>query len=504
MANPAVAKTEATFNAVANNQMALVAALLLEATIRQFSLHSHSATDFLFIVLQLVAESSPLLLAHYFAERCALLKRHWWAGAIWGAGFVLYPLAHLWLGSQLPRFADWALLSVQGWLLLLLASAGFGLSQLLAQRHATAGFQFVSRLFSLNSVMLLLMATWAIVMAGIFASTDDPVRNQPLQAVIDTDTVVVNFEFFLHYLWQFLLLGTCVLFICWLNRYLLIRRILARKGVFAYVASCLISVILLTPLLCSIVLWLPLNIPEFTFLPSQDNNIFAPVNFQFCFMVLLLSVPVILAFERQQQEKILAEVAQRQSATELQLLQQQINPHFLFNTLNNLYSLTLTGSAQASALVLQLANLLRYTVYEGQHQRVSLAQEIQYLQDFLALQAIRSGDKCQLHVQWPEQAEQWQIAPLLLIILLENAFKHGVEPSQSGCSVKLELKLANGRLLLRCTNSLPEKQHSPTPGIGLENLQKRLNLLYAGKHRLTVEPRDDWWHAELSLELEPC
>ncbi|MDX1539156.1 sensor histidine kinase [Arsukibacterium sp.] len=504
MANPAVANTKATCNAVANNQLALVAALLLEAIIRHFSWQSQSAIDFLFIVLQLVLESLPLLLAHYFAGRLTLLRRRWWAGAVWCAGFVLYPLAHFWLGSQLPVFAEWALFSVQGWSLLVLASAGFGLSRMLAKRNTTAGFQFFSRLLSLNSVSLLLLAAWAIVMAGIFASTNDPVRNQPLRAFIDTDTVIVNFESFLQYLWQFLLLGSCVLFICWLNRYFLIRRILAREGVFAYVAGCLISIIVLTPLLSSIVLLLPLNIPEFSFLPSQDYNIFDPVNYRFCFFVLAISTPVIMAFERQQQEKALAEIAQRHSQTELQLLQQQVNPHFLFNTLNNLYALTLTGSEQAPKLVLQLANLLRYTVYEGQSQQVSLAREIQYLQDFLALQAIRSGEKCQLHVEWPDNTEQWQIAPLLLIILLENAFKHGVEVSESRCTVNLKLNIINGRLLLCCANTMPEKPTSHKAGIGLENLQKRLNLLYAEKHRLTAEPRDGWWHAELSLELEPC
>ena len=508
MLNPAVAKAKQTLNTVADNQLALVAALLLEATIRHFSLHGQTAAEFLRIVLQLLLESSPLLLAHYFAARVAasstVQRRRWGAGLTWAAGFVLYPLGLFWLTEQWQAYAAWTLFSVQGWLLLLLASGGYGLSRWLAQRSASARFQLFSRLFSLNSVLLLLMTAWAVVWAGIFASTDDPVRNQPLQAVIHSNTVIVNFEYFLHYLWQFLLMGSCVLLICWLNRYLLIRQLLARNGVFAYIAGCLISIILLTPLLSAVVLWLPMNIAEFTFLPSQDYNIFAPINFRFCFLILLISTPVILAFERQQQEKALAEVAQRQSQTELQLLQQQINPHFLFNTLNNLYALTLAGSAQAPALVLQLANLLRYTVYEGQNARVSLAQEIQYLQDFLALQAIRSADKCQLNVVWPTQAEQWQIAPLLLITVLENAVKHGVEPSQSRCSIELSISVESGWLQMRCINSVPEAAGQHSPGIGLDNLRRRLNLLYSGKHRFSAQQQAGLWCAELTLELEPC
>ena len=491
-------------NAIADNQLTLMAALFLEASIRHFSLPGQSVLAFLLLSLQLLAESSPVLLAHYFAAYSIQQQRRWRAGLIWGSGFVLYPLFLFWLGSQWHDYAGWSLFSVQGWLLLMLASGGYGLSRWLAQRSASARFQLISRLFSLNSVSLLLMSAWAVVMAGIFASTDDPVRNQPLQAVIDSETIIVNFGMFLIYLWQFLLIGSTVLLLCWVNRYWLIRKLLARTGVFSYVAGCLLTILLLTPLLGALVLALPMNITEFTFLPSQDHNIFAPDNSRFCFFVLLLSAPVILAFERQQQETALAEVAQRQSQTELQLLQQQVNPHFLFNTLNNLYALTLANSAQAPNMVMQLANLLRYTVYDGQSKRVTLAQEVQYLQDFLALQSIRSADKCQLSVSWPEQADRWYIAPLLLIIVLENAFKHGVEPSQSGCHVELSLTIENGWLQLRCANSIPDTVRKTVAGVGLDNLCRRLNLLYAGKHSFSTTQQAGVWCAELTLELQPC
>lgn len=176
----------------------------------------------------------------------------------------------------------------------------------------------------------------------------------------------------------------------------------------------------------------------------------------------------------------------------------------MFNTLNNLYALTLANSSEAPNMVMQLANLLRYTVYDGQAQRVTLAQEVQYLQDFLALQRIRSADKYQLTVSWPEQAEQWQIAPLLLIIVLENAFKHGVEPSQSNCSVELSLKVENGWLQMRCGNSVPDNAGKAAAGVGLENLRRRLSLLYAGKHSFSTELHAGRWCTELTLELEPC
>ena len=503
MFTAAFSRAKTVFTPIIDNQLPLLAALLLEATIRHYSLQSQTGLVFLQTAVKLLLESAPLLLAHYAS--CRYSGRHnGKAALIWAAGFLVYPILLFSLADAVLSFAGWSLFSVQGWLLLLCASTGYGLSRGLARRSVTARFQLFSKLFSLDAVLLLLMLMWAVLWAGIFASHDDPVRNQPLRAVIDSDTVIVNFGLFLMYLWQFLLLGSAVLLLCWVNRYWLIRKLLARTGVFAYVAGCLVSIIVLTPLLAAVVLLLPMNIAEFTFLPSQDHNIFAPDNYRFCFFVLLLSAPVILAFERQQQEKALAEVAQRQSQTELQLLQQQVNPHFLFNTLNNLYALTLAGSAQAPTLVLQLANLLRYTVYEGQSARVSLAQEIQYLQDFLALQAIRSADKCQLDVVWPTQAEQWQIAPLLLITVLENAVKHGVEPSQSRCSIELSISVENGWLHMRCVNSLPEQPAAALPGIGLDNLRRRLSLLYAGKHRFSATAQANSWCTELTLELEPC
>ncbi|MDP5144056.1 histidine kinase [Rheinheimera baltica] len=486
--------------AIMENQLGLIAALLLETSIRNFSVHSQSAVVFITTFLQLVLQSAPLLLAHYVAFQPS--KRY--AAVIWCIGFIVYPMLCFMLADMSLVYAKWTLFEMQAWLFLTIASIGFGLSQLLARSHGSRYTLFISRLFSLNSVLLLMMVVWAVMMAGIFASTDDPLRNQPIQAVIHSDTVIMNFELFMQYLWQFIVIGSTFLFVFWLNRYVLIRRILARSGVFAYVASCLISIIVMTPILCAVVLWLPLNIPEFTLIPSQDYNVFAPINFRVCFFVLAISAPIILAFERQQQDKALAEIAQRQSQTELQLLQQQVNPHFLFNTLNNLYSLTLTGSKQAPNLVLQLANLLRYTVYEGQQQRVTLSQEIRYLQDFLALQAIRSPDKCQLSTSFPDQADKWKIAPLLLITLLENAFKHGVEPSQSPCTINLNISVENGLLLMRCVNSLHDKAISHAPGIGLDNLKRRMALLYGGKHQFMAQRQGAFWCAELTMELEPC
>jgi len=484
---------------IGENQLALLAALLMETSIQHFSRHGQNAIDFILIFLQLLVESLPLLFSHY----CAHQGRGKQIIVVWCLGFVLYPLMILSLSEDYLPYAKWTLFSIQLWVFMMVASVGYGLSRVLASRHPTKSMQVISRLFSLNSVSVLLVISWAVLWAGIFASTNDPVSNQPIKAVINSDTVILNFNAFLDYLWQFAVMGGLVLLLYLINRYLLIRRILAVRGVFAYAAGCLVGIIVLTPILSYVVLCLPMNIADWTFLPSEDYNIFAPINFRFCFLVIAISTPIILAFERQQNDKALAEIAQRQSQTELQLLQQQVNPHFLFNTLNNLYALTLQGSKSAPILVMQLANLLRYTVYEGQQPWVTLAQEIAYLQDFLALQAIRSGDKCQVTVAFPQHNTDWQLAPLLLIILVENAFKHGAERAEAA-NIEVDIQVQGKRLLMRCINSLPEHSTQHKPGIGLHNLKRRLELLYKGQYWLIAEKRGSQWHAELSLELRAC
>ncbi|MGJ8679663.1 sensor histidine kinase [Paraglaciecola sp.] len=482
------------------NQLALMAVVLIEVFIHLISNQNPTALLFLTTFLQLAIECSPILVAHYFAFKYKGKR----AFIVWFLGFVIYPTLFLYLSSTNPGYLEWTLFTPQPWVWLSLASLGYGISILLAKRHRTKSLQVISRLLSLNSVLLFLLCAWAFVTAGIFASTDDPLRNQPIQAAIDSEVLIVNFANFLQYIWQFLIIGAVVLSVYWVNRYILIRLVLARSGVLAYISACLIYITLATPILCSVILWLPINIPEFTFLPSGDYNVFSPINYRICFIVLAISAPIILAFERQQQDKALAEIAQRQSQTELQLLQQQINPHFLFNTLNNLYALTLTHSKSAPQLVMQLANLLRYTVYEGQNNRVILAQEIEYLIDFIALQTIRSEDKCQIETHFPEQAEDWKIAPLLLIIILENAFKHGVEPSQKTSVIKLDMQITGNKLTLTCKNSLPENAPKKPSGIGINNLMRRLSLLYSGKHTFVSQQQNNEWFAQLTLEMEPC
>jgi len=174
---------------------------------------------------------------------------------------------------------------------------------------------------------------------------------------------------------------------------------------------------------------------------------------------------------------------------EIDFLRLQINPHFLVNTLNNIYSLVITEDQRSSDAILSLSNLLNYVLYESSLATISVEKEIQFLQDFVALEQIRYSSKIQVKVN-VEGEQIGDIAPLILIAFIENAFKHGVGDSTIQSYVHINIKVENNTLFLGVINSkvrkVSEKQKKSLGGIGLVNVQKRLNSLYPNRHSLQV------------------
>jgi LytS/YehU family sensor histidine kinase len=165
----------------------------------------------------------------------------------------------------------------------------------------------------------------------------------------------------------------------------------------------------------------------------------------------------------------------------------------------------LTKSDDAPQLVMQLANLLRYTVYKGQQEYVTLDHEVAYLQDYIALQKIRSGEKCQLRVSWPEIMDKHKIPPLLLIIILENAFKYGVEQAVEQSYVHFDVSIKGNKLSVTCKNPiLKGTLDREASGMGLENLRRRLSLIFPDKHQLHTSSFNGTWCTKLTLDLESC
>jgi len=482
----------------------LLCAVLLETQIQFLSVQGDSGSVYLQIALQLIIESLPFFIAHHFAHYLAEKAQRPRAKFIWLLGFICYPLLSLIISGQSTTFEYWSLLSIQGWLLAVFASAAWFINHVLKMRDKTRAMQFIAKLFSLNIVIAILLVGWAIIMAGVFNSVQAPKDSESLNAIIDINNVFSEFGQFIYYFCQFLVVAAVIGCIYAVNRYGLIRQVLAKQGVLAFISAALIFIIIVTPIFATLVLSLPLNTPKVTLFPSTIHQAFAPVNYQFMFWLLAISTPLILVFERQQQDSALTQISLQKTHTELKLLQQQINPHFLFNTLNNLYALTLTKSDDAPNLVIKLSNLLRYTVYEGQKEQVKLAQEVSYLQDYIALQLIRSHDKCTLDLKWPEHDDKFTLPPLLIIMLLENAFKYGVEPTIEKSHIRFHMQLSKNSLTVVCDNPLFTHKQKKASGLGLENLSRRLSLLYPGKHTISSGPVGELWRAKMTLELDPC
>lgn len=215
---------------------------------------------------------------------------------------------------------------------------------------------------------------------------------------------------------------------------------------------------------------------------------------------LLVPIPVFIGLWFYEQWRWLKTLKTEKAKAELTLLKIQVNPHFLFNTLNNLYGLVVEKSPQAPQVVLRLSDMMRYTIYEGKEDWVRLGDEIRYLETYIELHRIRYQKK--VDIQFTHEVdEEIRVAPLLFIILLENAFKHGVESLTEEAYIHLNLQTQTNQLLFSITNNYASRGADQKAGIGLENLKKRLAHIYPNRHALKIEKSGDTYTGHLHLLL---
>ena len=181
-------------------------------------------------------------------------------------------------------------------------------------------------------------------------------------------------------------------------------------------------------------------------------------------------------------------------------LKSQVSPHFFFNTLNNLYGLVDSNPKEAQALILKLSDLMRYSIYEGQNEWVSLEEEIIYLKNYVELHKGRYHKTVKLDFKTQIAEEGYRIMPLLLIILVENAFKHGVEKLRKGAFVSIEIIAKNKRIDFSIANNFDKEEvDEEHEGIGISNLKRRLEIGYKKNFDLSIENRGETFQAQLSL-----
>lgn len=206
------------------------------------------------------------------------------------------------------------------------------------------------------------------------------------------------------------------------------------------------------------------------------------------------------------QERLHQDTMREKLAAELNLLKAQVHPHFLFNTLNNLYALTLQAAPAAPQVVLKLSELMSYMLYESQSEHILLEKEIGHIQNYIALERLRYGNRLDVSLVASGETEGRMIAPLLLIPFVENAFKHGVSDETENVWVTIDLKVKDGWLGVKVENSCTasekrSNENGVTGGIGLQNVKRRLALLYPDTHKLILTRETEYYSVDLKIRL---
>lgn len=287
----------------------------------------------------------------------------------------------------------------------------------------------------------------------------------------------------------------------YVHHHFLYSGLLRDKGFIAYALGIGLVILLVVPIHNYLISFLPV-VDDLKLHPmGLVDNLFDDFNYSLAIIVLVFSFPVIVTIEWYKQANTLAELEQAKSKTELDLLRQQINPHFFFNTLNNLYAMSLTQEEDTPDTILQLSELMRYVIYKGKESEVLLSEEIKYINDYIDLEMIRIHKDVDLKFDIDVDNRNIKIPPLLFVILIENAFKHGIAPSGNKSFLYISLENDKGVLKFVCENSLEEKGSNSDKGIGLDNLKKRLSILYPDRHDLILLEDQNTFKASLNIEL---
>jgi len=207
-------------------------------------------------------------------------------------------------------------------------------------------------------------------------------------------------------------------------------------------------------------------------------------------------------YEKEQMAKTLKDLNRQ---TELLYLQAQINPHFLFNSLNSIYGMALKKSDQTPQLILKLSEILRYVLYEGKDQYVSLSNEIKYLQSYIDLEKTRYEGNVDISLEIKGDTEQFEIASMILIPFVENSFKHGLRARTGDMFLRLTIEVIDNQLFVDIVNSKPKSIQTDDPkensygGIGIENVKRRLSMIYPKQHKLKIINTHDTYRVYLEI-----
>lgn len=292
---------------------------------------------------------------------------------------------------------------------------------------------------------------------------------------------------------------TLLIALAWANIHWLIPFYLLRKR---YVTYCWLVFLLIIAYL-SIQSLYDTYLYGYVLGPGRNSRLASSLiyNFTHTSLYLLLTVALKFSIDWYEQKKLLQEAQVEKLQAEVNYLRSQVNPHFLFNALNNLYALTIKKSDNAPNIVLKLSELMEYMLYESDETFVPLEKEIKYLSNYLELEKIRQGNEADIRLTVEGVAGNCRIPPFLILPLVENAFKHGISKAVQNAYLRIYIRIdKNMEVVVENSKSNP-RQRGKDGGIGLLNLKKRLELLYSGKHELKIDDQPDRYQVLLKVEL---
>ncbi len=260
-------------------------------------------------------------------------------------------------------------------------------------------------------------------------------------------------------------------------------------------------------LLISAVILIEEGVIEQLFFPDTRGSHFS--NILYTLLDVLPPIIIIsgfkLAWDATTKQRQLDELKVMVQESELQFLKSQINPHFLFNNMNNLYAHAVEQSPKTPEIILALSSILRYMLYECKVKYVSLNKEIEQLQNFIQLGNLQIEGRGKVNFTHEINTAGFQIAPLVLMVFVENAFKHSSSSLTENIDIEIDLKLDDtGLLIFNCKNSFQQESNTEnlSKGIGLENVKKRLDLLYPKEYILSITDTNNIYSVQLSLQLK--
>lgn len=284
------------------------------------------------------------------------------------------------------------------------------------------------------------------------------------------------------------------------NSYFLVNRFLYTRQIGFYTISLTLTIVAVS---------FPISIILHRLVRDNEiRNIVWSWNFFLLnFLAVLFSVVLILVLKLLKnwydEEQAKKKLQQLNVETELKFLKAQINPHFLFNSLNNLYALTLKKSDEAPELVLRLSNILRYVLYETVEGKVPLEKEVQYLKDYIELEHVRLGNRVDIRFEAEGDFSNKVIEPMLFLTFVENSFKHGAAAAIQNGWVDMQLHADDEDIRFSISNSKSADTmaiKTEASGIGLQNLQKRLDILYPGKYLLELKDHPESYLVNLTIK----